>query len=75
MDRFHEQSRINWMDSCAQPGNAYINRLWPDRRRLSTRAYFGSGPAARALRASVRGALAVRSRGAEAESDQPRSER
>ena len=25
-----------WMDSCAQPDNSMINRLWPDRRALCT---------------------------------------
>jgi len=33
---FHEQGRLQWMDSCAEPTNAMINGLWPDRRRLAT---------------------------------------
>jgi CelD/BcsL family acetyltransferase involved in cellulose biosynthesis len=33
---FHDQGRLAWMDSCADPANAMINGLWPDRRRLAT---------------------------------------
>jgi hypothetical protein len=33
---FHEQGRLGWMDSCADPANAMINGLWPDRRRLAS---------------------------------------
>ena len=77
MERFHADARRNWMDSCAQPDNRYINRLWPDRRRLTTRAYFRPGPAGRVLRAGVASALAVRKRRAAGhdEADQGRSER
>ena len=32
VELFH-RSDAAWMDSCAQPDNAMINRLWPDRRR------------------------------------------
>lgn len=34
---FHA-SGAAWMDSCADPGNQMINRLWPDRRRIATLA-------------------------------------
>ncbi len=33
---FHEDRAEQWQDSCADPDNEMINRLWPDRRRLST---------------------------------------
>jgi CelD/BcsL family acetyltransferase involved in cellulose biosynthesis len=33
---FHDRERLAWMDSCADPANAMINGLWPDRRRLAT---------------------------------------
>jgi CelD/BcsL family acetyltransferase involved in cellulose biosynthesis len=33
IDRFHA-SRAVWSDSCADPDNAMINRLWSDRRQL-----------------------------------------
>ncbi len=36
VDHFHEIASIRWMDSCAMPDNAMINRLWPDRRELRT---------------------------------------
>ena len=36
VDQFHEIASIRWMDSCAMPDNAMINRLWPDRRELRT---------------------------------------
>jgi CelD/BcsL family acetyltransferase involved in cellulose biosynthesis len=35
IERFHE-SGAAWADSCADPDNAMINRLWPDRRRLQS---------------------------------------
>ena len=35
IDRFHA-GEAAWMDSCAAPDNAMINRLWPDRRRIRT---------------------------------------
>jgi CelD/BcsL family acetyltransferase involved in cellulose biosynthesis len=38
LDRFHADSRLECADSCAVPGNAMINRLWPDRRRIEVRA-------------------------------------
>ena len=33
---FHDQRRELWMDSCAVPDNEMINRLWPDRRRITS---------------------------------------
>ncbi len=35
IERFHAGDAA-WMDSCAAPDNAMINRLWPDRRRIRT---------------------------------------
>src|SRR4051794_28271006 len=35
IERFHA-GEADWMDSCAAPDNAMINRLWPDRRRIRT---------------------------------------
>jgi len=44
------------MDSCADPGNELINRLWPDRVRLVTTAVPLGPPALRpALRAVLAG--------------------
>ena len=39
---FHERSE-QWQDSCADPDNDMINRLWPDRRRLSSTVYAPRG--------------------------------
>jgi CelD/BcsL family acetyltransferase involved in cellulose biosynthesis len=36
VEAFHEQRRERWMDSCAVPENEMINRLWPDRRRITS---------------------------------------
>lgn len=62
---------LDWMDSCAIPGNSMINRLWRHRRRLCTGVY--ASPRMRAARASLgltrglrtakRRALARRQRG------------
>jgi len=34
--RFHSRGDLQWMDSCADPGNWMMNRIWPDRRRIAT---------------------------------------
>lgn len=36
---FFARGELEWMDSCADPDNAMINRLWPDRRALQTLVY------------------------------------
>ena len=66
MQRFHEAGDLAWMDSCAQPGNDYINRLWPDRRRLTAQGIFGSGPRGRIVRVGALAAQRVRARRAAA---------
>lgn len=33
---FHDRLDLTAADSCAEPGNALLNALWPDRRRLET---------------------------------------
>jgi CelD/BcsL family acetyltransferase involved in cellulose biosynthesis len=38
LDHFHALPELNRADSCAEPGNLMINRLWPDRRELGIRA-------------------------------------
>jgi CelD/BcsL family acetyltransferase involved in cellulose biosynthesis len=45
---FHERGAVEWEDSCADPANAMINRLWPDRRRISATVLSPAG-----LRAGV----------------------
>lgn len=36
VDLFHGRTSLNSMDSCATPNNQMINRLWPDRRPITT---------------------------------------
>jgi CelD/BcsL family acetyltransferase involved in cellulose biosynthesis len=36
VDVFHRERPEGFMDSCADPDNQMINRLWPDRRAIST---------------------------------------
>jgi CelD/BcsL family acetyltransferase involved in cellulose biosynthesis len=38
LDHFHAHAELQKADSCAEPGNEMINRLWPDRRELGIRA-------------------------------------
>ena len=42
---FHDAG-LKWMDSCADPDNQMINRLWADRRRLCTVVLARNGPMA-----------------------------
>lgn len=42
IDRFH-RAGFAWMDSCADPQNPMINRLWQDRRALSSLALTAPG--------------------------------
>jgi CelD/BcsL family acetyltransferase involved in cellulose biosynthesis len=34
--RFHARGDLQWMDSCADPDNWMMNRIWPDRRRMAS---------------------------------------
>jgi CelD/BcsL family acetyltransferase involved in cellulose biosynthesis len=38
LEHFHAIPELLRADSCAEPGNQMINRLWPDRRELGIRA-------------------------------------
>ena len=40
--RFHARGDLQWMDSCADPGNWMMNHIWPDRRRIATFVMPGS---------------------------------
>ena len=40
---FHDRTELVRMDSCADPDNQMINRLWPDRRRLVTSLWARGG--------------------------------
>jgi CelD/BcsL family acetyltransferase involved in cellulose biosynthesis len=58
---FHGTSST-WCDSCAASDNEMINRLWPDRRSLSTLLLPTGGVRGAASRQSARTAMAVRRR-------------
>lgn len=57
---FHDVETARWMDSCAEPDNDMINRLWPDRREIVTLLVPATG--ARGLLARPALAAAVRMR-------------
>jgi CelD/BcsL family acetyltransferase involved in cellulose biosynthesis len=40
---FHRRSDLQWVDSCSNPNSEPIERLWPDRRELSTILVPGAG--------------------------------
>jgi hypothetical protein len=48
-----------WMDSCADPDHEMINRLWPDRRELTTVA-LGKGLMGTLSRGTFRAARRAR---------------
>lgn len=74
IDRFHEDTTLACLDSCAQPGSPIYDRLWPDRRRLVNCAQTRSGPGGRALRGALRAGVAARQRRRERSGAQERSE-
>jgi CelD/BcsL family acetyltransferase involved in cellulose biosynthesis len=59
VDRFLETD-LDWMDSCAAPENLTFNRLWPDRRRLTTLVLARPGLRARLTGWAFRAAVARR---------------
>lgn len=61
VERFHA-GEATWMDSCADPDNAMINRLWPDRRRISTLLVPCGGVFGQSSRSGARVILAARRR-------------
>lgn len=62
---FHGDETLQWEDSCADPSNQMINRLWPDRRRLVSVIVPGAGALGRAGRLQARAAVAINNRGRE----------
>lgn len=62
VDVFHTETEAASMDSCADPHNAMINRLWPDRRSTATMLLPADGIAGRLSIHSARAALAVHAR-------------
>jgi CelD/BcsL family acetyltransferase involved in cellulose biosynthesis len=60
VDLFHERTNLNSMDSCATPNNQMINRLWPDRRPITTFVVAGRGPRGWATRQATSASAALR---------------
>jgi CelD/BcsL family acetyltransferase involved in cellulose biosynthesis len=54
IERFHEDGKLAWMDSCADSGNELFKRLWPDRRNLLTHAYPAPGARGALAKAGLR---------------------
>jgi CelD/BcsL family acetyltransferase involved in cellulose biosynthesis len=59
MRRF-DRGDAAWFDSCAEPDNQMINRLWPDRRRLQTLVYCDRGVRGRVAGFAVKLAAGLR---------------
>jgi len=62
IDRFHEQGKLEWMDSCADRDNELYPRLWPDRRELRTTVHPAAGALGLPVAPLAAAAVAVRER-------------
>jgi CelD/BcsL family acetyltransferase involved in cellulose biosynthesis len=62
LKHFHEHTDADLMDSCADPNNAMINRLWPDRRELVSEVLPGGGAAGLLARPALKGLRTLRDR-------------
>jgi len=62
IEHFHEHSGLAWMDSCADPNNQMINRIWPDRQHLRTVLVPSGGIIGRVGRAEAALAADIRHR-------------
>ena len=58
---FHVRTDAAWMDSCADPENAMINRLWPDTRTVEALLLPASPLRGRLVASGVAAAAALRS--------------
>ncbi len=59
--RFHDSS-LRWMDSCADPDNEMINRLWPERRTLITTGFASRGISSLLVRGAFAAGIRIRKR-------------
>jgi CelD/BcsL family acetyltransferase involved in cellulose biosynthesis len=59
---FHEQREERLMDSCADPANDMINRLWPDRRSVTSLVLTRRGARSVVSRHGFRAVHAIRTR-------------
>jgi CelD/BcsL family acetyltransferase involved in cellulose biosynthesis len=57
---FRREVNAAWMDSCVQPGNELVSRLWPDRRRIVTLALPTKSPTGRMARSAIARAMRYR---------------
>jgi CelD/BcsL family acetyltransferase involved in cellulose biosynthesis len=57
---FHEEEGATWMDSCVEPGNELVNRLWPDRRRIVTVALPARSPTGHLARTAITAGVRLR---------------
>jgi CelD/BcsL family acetyltransferase involved in cellulose biosynthesis len=57
---FHRRSELKWFDSCAKPKGQPMERLWPDRRELSTILVPGAGAKGGAVSLEARMAARLR---------------
>ena len=62
IERFDSDESLNWMDSCADPGNEVFRRLWPERRALSTIALPAPGLRGKVAAGGLRATIALRDR-------------
>jgi CelD/BcsL family acetyltransferase involved in cellulose biosynthesis len=61
-DDFHADERLRRIDSCAEPGNQFANRLFPDRRPIRICAISRPGLSGFAARPALRGGAWLRRR-------------
>jgi hypothetical protein len=57
---FHRESDATWMDSCVEPDNEIVHRLWPDRRRVITLALLARSPAGHLARTAITAGVRLR---------------
>lgn len=62
IDRFHADTSLQWMDSCTAPDNEMYNRLWRDRRELTTTVAPAPGTRGRLAVPALRAVMALRER-------------
>ncbi len=60
VDVFHGRADVQLADSCADPDNELINRMWPDRRPITTLVVPPPGPWRRLALSAVSGTTALR---------------
>lgn len=62
IERFHANPELRRMDSCTAADNELFNRLWPDRRPISSVVVCRPGARGAAAKVAIRAAVGVRDR-------------